>query len=247
MCGIFGHIGDGAQTNVLTDMMTRNLDRGDRGWGVGAWSENESTIAKMASRPDAFISVWPATGYEMSMFHVRAPTNGQTDDASTFHPFATERFWFAHNGVLVDWKDNPLYQQWRREAFSGLLNSVKVDSVSILAGIEACARKGMGTLVGISTVMSQVEGQAACVLWDHAEETLYLWRVMSTLYYKVIDNVLYYSSTSILGGGEMLPEGKIYSIGTHWRARRTSRSDEEDSPWAWAPREFKYTTPYHET
>lgn len=242
MCGIFGHIGTKADGEVLNSMLKSNIDRGDCGWGFAAWSPTKVFQYKTSEQPHRDLYLYDIALLSMSMFHVRAPTNGQNDDVDAIHPFDTERFWFCHNGILVNWKGNTLIDRWKGAAFSGPYRSLDVDSLGILAGIEALIGANMLTSFAVSEVMSRLEGQAACVLWDKATRVLYLWRVMSTLYWKVIHGTFYFSSVPIDGDGELLDEGKIYAISAAPEHNRWERS-----PWMVEPKEFTYKTPYHET
>lgn len=216
MCGMFGfyRLSQGiVNPTVLTRMANANEARGRVGYGYWAHGPDGDEMRRSMK----LISMYLVQGmgiYRAAAFHLRAPTGGQGGGPETLHPFVTDRFVLAHNGVLVDWQRKEMYQRWRHNASSGHLANVNVDSTVILAGIQSYMEtEAFNVASAIATVMERVEGQAACWLWDRYDNCFYLWRVMSTLYYWDAERVIYFSSVPVDNyAAAELAQGIVYRL-----------------------------------
>lgn len=227
MCGLFGHVVkvagsiEVANPGVMSELAKANLKRGSLGYGMWAWTPQRETLVREGSMALQPFQTRPLAAFDVSAVHVRAPTGGQDALVSKVHPFRTDRFLFAHNGVLVNWKHNEQQERWRHVASSGIMSYIDVDSVSILAGIQAHVEGSPPFDVpsAIAATMEHIEGQAACWLWDDLFNQLYIWRVMSTLYIYETPYVRYFSSARVdtqLKGfdarEEVVVEGMVYHM-----------------------------------
>lgn len=243
MCGIFGHVvgPDGTPNpNILTELAKANSSRGERGFGTWLWSREQLALVKSVDSLRLDL-VEEAAKYSVSAFHVRAPTCAVEpmrggDEIRRVHPFTTDRFLLAHNGIIQNWKAEK-YEKWRLTAASGELHSIPVDSTVLLAGIQFYTERGLSTKESIAKTLSDVEGQMGCWMWDDGKwrQMLYLWRVMSTIYTRVIEGVMYFSSakSDALPSAQLLQEGKIYVATPH------------TFPIRELVETFTYSSPYH--
>jgi asparagine synthetase B (glutamine-hydrolysing) len=127
------------------------------------------------------------------------------------HPFAVEDMYLAHNGLLLNHQQFPMWQ---------LFPGSEVDSQYILGGIQAHQRQGLPTVAAICATVSQLEGQQACWLWSQEDRALFLWRVMSPIYYSLTNVSFSFSSSRYqLTCAErsvrietLLPEGVIFRL-----------------------------------
>lgn len=149
-------------------------------------------------KPDIFDD-----GYNYFVGHVQAPTSKkQTWEENTSHPFETEDWLLAHNGVLTNFdKLNKKYCEW---------NDNPVDTSVIINMIqnESYKPKRVKEIDIISKVCSHLEGTFACYIINKNSGSIYLVRQGSTLFYRGS----YFSSVAGKYMSEV-PEGTILQLG----------------------------------
>jgi len=135
--------------------------------------------------------------------HLRAPTGGNEELQGT-HPFETPEFLLAHNGILLNPEViDPVM------AYSG----APVDSMALVHGIDRAIRDGARVADAIVAAAGAVDGQQACWLWHKREQALYLWRVMSTLFWaKTETSCFLFSSVKVGPVQTPLEQGNVYRV-----------------------------------
>lgn len=185
MCGIVG----GTDIQTIKKLLPFNVKRGNLGFGGLSIAPNQEIIFRY-NQPfsdDLFIP-----DGNLIMCHLLAATG----DAKRIHPFETDRFIMAHNGILLDYKS---FKHW---------NIGPVDSQYLLGGIQYSANAGKNPVESIKLVNGWMNGQRACWLWDRFDKIAYFWRVMSPLFYTLNPFVF---SSSEFENSRMMEEGLIYS------------------------------------
>lgn len=185
MCGIFG----GYKVKNLDNLAQFNVKRGNLGFGGLSISRGQEIIFRYSMPYHKELSI-PAG--DLIFCHTLASTG----DAKRIHPFETDRFVLAHNGILLDYK----FQDW----YIG-----PVDSQYLLGGIQYKVNEGMSVIRAIKGTNEQLKGQRACWLWDKFEKIAYFWRVMSPLFY--VEKPFTFSSAEF-EDSKMLEEGTVYSF-----------------------------------
>lgn len=199
MCGLFGVVSSRAEPAALINELAKaNTVRGNRGFGIMSWSPSHCEVTR-------HVGPWREGHIEpvpVVLGHVRAPTDGEAGLQST-HPFETPEFLLAHNGIFLNAGDVP-----PALAYSG----APVDSMALVHGIDRALRKGSSVPDAIAGTAALMDGQQACWLWHKREEAVYLWRVMSTLFYAVDPFRFVFSSVSFKQVDKPLDQGKVFRI-----------------------------------
>lgn len=240
MCGVFGFVAGPAReadAGLMHYLAELNGERGRVGYGAFMWQREgaEVVVRDTEEFPQDLIDVAIQNGSMVAAYHVRAPTNGTDKDLRKLHPFSTPRFHLAHNGILLGWKTGPIYRL-RATTFGGYPAQIDVDTMVILASIQHYLERGTNLPDAIGQMVKEVEGQQACWLWDNLTERLLLWRVMSTLYTAVVDEVAYFTSAYPKESDHVftsLDQGFILSLSPSVIGLRVS-----------AEGHFEYKTPY---
>lgn len=194
MCGIFGILSNQSQDNLLLHQLAmKNINRGNNGFGFLSIDNYKEIIFRSDISYNDKLFNYVQLG-NLVCCHLLASTGSE----KRIHPFETDRFVFAHNGILINHLD---YSQW----YLG-----PIDSQYILGGIKYFVEKELFSVSeAIVHTNEKLNGQKACWLWDKIERQLYLWRVMSPLYLFQIDDILGFSSHPM---GDLIEEGRIYRI-----------------------------------
>ncbi|MEM7032602.1 MAG: hypothetical protein AAF629_23820 [Chloroflexota bacterium] len=200
MCGIFGVISQhSVSSQVFHELGEYNIPRGNMGFGGLCWSSVSNHVFRFTTPFDAKqVDLCKAN---IVLGHIRAPTGGQSDSLANIHPFETERLLLAHNGLLINHTQFP---HWRLDP------SVLVDSQVIIGGISEVLQAEDNVPTAITKTVSELDGQQGCWLWDKNHQQLYLWRVMSSLYYTYRSGQLIFSSVQCPLAHQLLPEGTIF-------------------------------------
>ena len=98
MCGIVGVLKSDEFQNQFFNLMSKHSQRGDSAHG---FITNELLYRRVGEFN--FIPHFSSTA-KFILGHVRAPTEGSNNIISNTHPFETEHFFLAHNGLLYNWK-----------------------------------------------------------------------------------------------------------------------------------------------
>lgn len=209
MCGIFGILQSkpGIDFSLVRELIEMNLSRGDRSWGLFCWSPQRSQVLRCTEKFNPYKHSISTSWAQMVLGHVRAPTSGESRLLDT-HPFETERFLLAMNGIFTKYPE-------------GASRESRVDSAQFVNFLESdryTIQEWLGRGVSISTRIKEsmeksFEGQAACWMWDKREEQLYLWRATNPISYRrdflENDQERFLFSSSMLSGGLDLLEGKV--------------------------------------
>lgn len=200
MCGLFGSLASYVERDKLVDELAKaNTVRGNRGFGIVRWSPMHCEVIR-------HIGPWQHDHLEPApviLGHVRAPTGGE-DGLQSTHPFETPEFLLAHNGILLN-ADNIAPSM----AYSGN----PVDSMALVHGIDRALRSGSSVPDAIAGTAASLDGQQACWLWHKREAALYLWRVMSTLFWAESDRSRFvFSSVSYGPANKPVDQGKVFRI-----------------------------------
>lgn len=205
MCGIFGIVNpDGVDLNTFQWLAALNQERGERGEGwlqrVNGHTAPIVTKFDRESMDPPEIANFPSS--KLVLGHCLAPTNGDEVNVNRIHPFETKDFWFAHNGILLDYKR---WAQWR-----GVLPDV--DSCYMLGGIQTMVSEGKPIETAIAYVADAMKGQFACWLYHKATGDTYLWRNMSPLYISTDTAQFMFSSVKCEAVDVLIPEGLVFKI-----------------------------------
>lgn len=185
MCGIVG----GTDFQQVKNLLPFNVKRGNLAFGGLSISQNQETIFRYAQpySEELYIPLG-----DIVFCHLLASTG----DAKRVHPFETDQFIMAHNGILLNYKK---FNNWRIGP---------VDSQYLLGGIQNSVKGGMPVVKSTQVINELMEGQRACWLWDRFEKMAYFWRVMAPLFYRLNPFVF---SSSEFEDSVMMEEGLIYS------------------------------------
>lgn len=193
MCGIWGIITSGqVSLEQFAQLGELNKARGNLGFGGYVADLRDTAVSEQTFHyPKPFDpELLPVQPANVALGHIRAPTGSRSNSVAEVHPFAVDDLLLAHNGLLLNHLDFP---EWRLDT------AVTVDSQIILGGIHTYRQKGLSISEAIAKTVSQLDGQQACWLWSKAEQMLYLWRVMSTVYVWQTEDAFVFSSTSLQG------------------------------------------------
>lgn len=175
MCGIFGAFGAYPQDLPQT-LMRLNMPRGNRGMGMVILGDDAIQVNRIpAGQP----LPQPAGDF---LGHTVAPTG----KVHHLHPFETDRFLLAHNGILLNHHD-----------FPGWSLGVDVDSAYLLGGIQQAVSDDMDIAQAIGDTAGRLDGQMACWLVDRFTHVVYFWRVMAPLYWGQGPGYAYFSSVRV--------------------------------------------------
>lgn len=218
MCGIFGIVS--RQPVVSKDFIhlaEANKHRGNLAFGyLHSRLTNEGIETAVSRHPEPFtadlVQITPSNSSitlgSLILGHIRAPTGIRSNRVEDVHPFARQDMFLAHNGLLLNHQQFPMWQ---------LFPGNEVDSQYILGGIQAHRQQGLPTVEAICATVSQLEGQQACWLWSPADRDFFLWRVMSPIYYSLTNISFSFSSSrykqnSVKDIETLLPEGIIFQL-----------------------------------
>jgi glutamine phosphoribosylpyrophosphate amidotransferase len=209
MCGIFGIISaSSVSREQIAQLGELNKQRGNLAFG-GFWAHPEegNIVGEVFrwARPFA-ADLIPTEPAQIVLGHIRAPTGRHSSSLAEVHPFAAVGGLLAHNGLLLNHEQFP---HWRLDT------AVTVDSQIILGGIQTYLNEGLSTTEAIRQMVERLEGQQACWFWSHAEQVIYVWRVMSPIYIGVAPEQIVFSSVKSTWTPTLLPEGVIFRI--DWR------------------------------
>lgn len=202
MCGIFGIVRPAGIPAAWVERLGQlNTARGNIAFGGLVWSPEADHVFR-------FAQPFEATKIDIGAMlvvlgHIRAPTGGHSNNLGEVHPFEATDLLLAHNGILLNHTDFP---QWRSDP------TLIVDSQIIIGGIQTYVEAGQSVETAISQTVSQLDGQQGCWLWSKSIPMLYLWRVMSSLYYRYEPGCLVFSSVKCDLADQLLPEGIVYQI-----------------------------------
>lgn len=187
MCAIFGF---SPWVENYNDLANLNVKRGNNGFGGISITDTREVTFKY-SVPYSKVTEIPEG--VLVMCH----TVASTGEAKRIHPFETDRFVLAHNGIILNYKE---FNNWRIGP---------IDSQYILGGIQSIVDSTGQVIEAIRIVNEKLNGQRACWLWDKFEKIAYFWRVMSPLYYTTLPNFVF--SSVGFERANMMEEGIIYS------------------------------------
>lgn len=186
MCGIFG---GNLNINKFRELASFNIKRGNLGFGGLSIASNQEMIFRYNQPFSDGLNI-PEGDFLMG--HVLASTG----NAKRIHPFESDRFILAHNGILLNHQD---FNHW----YTG-----PVDSQYLLGGIQSNFNDGLDVIQSIKITNEVMTGQRACWLWDRFKNIAYFWRVMSPLFYTLNPFVF---SSSKFEDSVIMEEGVIYS------------------------------------
>lgn len=199
MCGIFGYVGQEPIDNIqpLLNIGATNVKRGNQAFGYLGVNNDSYLIGRhdrMFSSVIADINLNHLNSYNVILFHLLSSTGPKR-----IHPFETDQFIFAHNGILIDY-----------EGLTQFESLGPVDSQYLLTAIEYYS--GSESSKAIVEANEKFNGQRACWLWDKFDQSLYLWRVMSPLYVMQSEDALLFSSYQCEKRYTLLEEGVVYQV-----------------------------------
>lgn len=208
MCGIFGIIRPaGIPQEWVETLGNLNTVRGNLAFGGLMGTPDSSRVFRFAH---AFEPHQIKTnGATIVLGHIRAPTGGRSNDLREVHPFETTELLLAHNGILLNYADFPA---WRLDP------DLHVDSQVIAGGIQHYLQAGQSIQTAIVDTIEQLEGQQGCWLWRKSSPGLYLWRVMSSLYYRAEPGCFVFSSVKCELADQLFPEGLVFHLDSEAQA-----------------------------
>lgn len=215
MCGIFGiALSDNPHlcNKDIKHLAAINAQRGNRGFGGLVISPQREVIFRYAREFDNWHTVIPKGN--IVLCHLLAPTGND----KRIHPFETDRFVLAHNGILLNYEQ---YTTWKIGP---------VDSQYILGGIQYFVDDyHYDPLTAIIRVNETLQGQRACWMWDKIERKLYLWRVMSPIFFR--------NGREFIFSSTRFPEAQLMEEGVVFEVDYQTRVITQDA-------KFKFYSPY---
>lgn len=206
MCGIFGYVSDkpiGENLRSLKEIGELNKKRGNQSFGYVAVDDQSYIIGRYNWEFSKEYALSVLKDYKIVLFHLLSSTGTE----KRIHPFETDQFVFAHNGLLLDYQDQKDYSRLG-----------PTDSQYLLAAIDSFENEysvpvsNVPVAISIKLANERFNGQRACWLWDKFDNALYLWRVMSPLYLSIYADSIVFSSVRIAEGYHNIQEGSIYKI-----------------------------------
>jgi glutamine phosphoribosylpyrophosphate amidotransferase len=202
MCGIFGVIARETIPPPWIEALGQlNSIRGNSAFGGLVWSPKHPKAFRFPGPFDA--DKIELNAAKVFLGHIRAPTGGRTTNLNEIHPFETSSFLLAHNGLLLNHHKFP---DWKID------QTRDVDSQMIIGGIQRFFQDGRSVQHAITETVQRLDGQQACWLWHKTEPMIYLWRVMSTLFYSHQPDYFVFSSIKGDLTPQRLPEGAVYQL-----------------------------------
>lgn len=184
MCAIFG-TSDKKEYDTLYEL---NHKRG--GFAFSTVFKNKDKKF-MTTRGRGYIK--PLENAKYMLTHDQAPTSSVRNyNFSTSHPFVSQEWVVAHNGVLTN----------HRKLLSE--HNCDIDSSFIPALLD---KENKGEVTSIENVCSLLEGTFACWIINKSSGNIYLVKQGSTLFYKDTS----FSSVKF-DGSESLKDGIVYHI-----------------------------------
>jgi len=136
--------------------------------------------------------------------HTQAPTSSKRKYApETAHPFNTQNYTIAHNGVLTNFKElkEMFDPKWKNPVDSSIIPFICTmyeEEFPDCQNVEA-----------ITNSLSKLEGTFGLWIYDSAQNTMFLARCGSTLFADKISNTF---SSAKFKGSESLEEGCLYQL-----------------------------------
>lgn len=199
MCGIFG----AKKFSNFEKLYIKNKSRGDFAYGMMYIKRNGSTNIRRGKGICSLTASYAWTHqyqYDLFVGHTQAPTSASRDYSDeTTHPFVSNRFVVAHNGVLENHME--LAEEHRFN-----LDDIKVDS-QIIPMLMDDMYVGSDVLA-IQETCKMLKGIFAC--WVYCVETklTYVFRSGSTLFTNKRRTT--FSSVELDDTNETVDEGVIY-------------------------------------
>ena len=159
MCGIIGIYKqdelDRVDKDLFIKLMIENSKRGDSAFGI--LSENGIIKQIKSFNRNIIKNIIYNLDTKFLLGHIRAPTEGTDNNIENTHPFVTEDFILAHNGIIYNWKE--LNQKYT-------LNC-DMDSKIIIKLIQQFFNEGNNVNVqsAIKSACELLEGSFACWLY----------------------------------------------------------------------------------
>jgi len=206
MCGIFGS----KNYKTYIKLYDKNRARGDFAYGSVMLDSKMHASIKSAGTFKLTNKLYLSlknnkrknfTDFKNYLGHSQAPTSQVREYShETTHPFNTEKWFVAHNGVLSNEKElrNILHKY-------KTINSV--DSSLIPALIDLYNKKDKNEIKCITSALSQLKGNFGIWILNAKNNNVYLARSGSTLYADFLTND--FSSVKI-SGFKALEEGVLY-------------------------------------
>jgi len=199
MCGIFGSL----DFTTYDRLFTANRVRGNFASGSLYVGDDEIYLRKDGSEYTTDGEHFRCNLFNKNMFlgHTQAPTSSQRDWAAhTTHPFESEEWIVAHNGILENYEE--LKDRWLPK------HDNPVDS-SIIPALLDMQYVG-DEIYCIAEVMGMLKGTFACWIYSNRSRTVYLVRSGSTLFCNMENCV--FSSISVDDCYVPADENVIYQL-----------------------------------
>jgi len=205
MCGIFG---SNDRERFLT-LYELNKQRGTFATSISVVLENgDLPVMKWQGSPavktveDQLKIIDKESKATAFLGHTQAPTSAKREySKTTSHPFNTEGWTVAHNGVLTNFEEIKINMlpKWKNP----------VDSSTIPAIINSLCKEGKDPLDALSKGLSLLEGTFGLWIYSSIDLRIYIARCGSTLFANLLSND--FSSTKFKNS-EALEEGYIYQL-----------------------------------
>jgi hypothetical protein len=202
MCGIAGVISQDKRVpfDKFTQVMSLTLlfelqKRGEHAWGVYlekkgkennklycGKEDNKMTgeLFKSKNSVSTFFETTKSKIYlkntHTMLMHTRATTSGSPENNENNHPFSTDSYILAHNGVIRN--DDEIYKNFNIEH-----KGIECDSYSIISLIQHFHNEGFETSKAIEKASEHINGSYACWLYDKETNDVYLFRKSNPIEY----------------------------------------------------------------
>jgi glutamine phosphoribosylpyrophosphate amidotransferase len=198
MCGIIviNNTNKKIQKDLIEELIQLNTIRGNQGIGAVTIKNWVSTVHRTTL--DNFKVNDDVVQADFILLHLVSPTGR----SRTIHPLVNEKYILAHNGILIDYKKQ--------------LNFNDIDTNLDTAYLFSAINKYNEVLRNERNIIEAIqlfEGQQTCFLINTVDKRIYLWRVLSSLYYDNIEGCDILSSTKFLDS-KLLGDNTFYSFDT---------------------------------
>lgn len=196
MCGIFG----ATEEDRFKTLYNLNKERGNFSFGCCFVTKDKRTQLCEAQPGAIDVEHFFTEPYYYLLGHTQAPTSSMRDfSRETSHPFITESWVVAHNGVLSN------FEELKQKYLPDHINPV--DSSIIPALLDGLQEES--ELSTITSVMEILEGTYSLWIYNLNSKNIYIVRCGSTLYGNALKSEFSsYPDIDLT----MLPDNSIFQI-----------------------------------